>query len=261
MSKYIALQGLDNVRVVATGQALREEALQKTRKVAIVIDEHSQQQAIAAVAVAKGLMKSVEQSRKEVKAPLLDWGKQIDSVAVDFCSPLHAEVNRLETLIAAFQNQEARRVEAENTERLKRQIAEQQEALRIQKAQDEASRKAMEATTEKQRQTALKLQAELAQQRAELEIESAEAESNRVIEAPKAEGASVRQTYDFTVLDVAALYAAHPDCVKLEPKKSAIRNLIEFKQISGAKIEIPGVKIREVTKVAVRSVPASIALE
>lgn len=261
MNKYIAIQGLDNVRIVATGQALREEALQKTRKVNIVTDEHSQQQAIGAVAVAKGLMKSVEQSRKEVKAPLLEWGKQIDSVAVDFCSPLHAEVNRLETLIAAFQNQEAKRVEQENAERLKRQIAEQQEALRIQKAQDNAARKAVEATTEKQRQIAIKLQSELAQQQAELEIESAEAESNRIVEAPKAEGASVRKTYDFTVLDVAALYAAHPDCVKLEPKKSAIRNLIEFKELKGGEIQIPGVKITEDMRVIVRSVPASIALE
>lgn len=260
MSKYITLTGAENIRIIPSGQSLRAEALQKTKQVTVVNDAHSQAAAIGAVAIAKGLLKGVEQSRKEVKAPLLELGKELDRVATEYCQPIHMEVNRLELLIAGFQEVEAKRVEQERQAQLQLQTEEMREKLRLEEAQRKAALEAENAKTKKQREAAQKAAEELAIQQAELEIQAGEAASNEVITAAKAEGASVRKTFDFEVTDIVALYAAFPQCVKMEVKKQAVRDVIEVLQRQGKPLDIPGVKLTESTKVAVRSVPASIAL-
>jgi hypothetical protein len=56
------------------------------------------------------------------------------------------------------------------------------------------------------------------------------------------------------LVDVVALYAAFPHCVKLEPKRIDIRDLIRQGVTS-----IPGVEIRESTKVSVKSISPAAA--
>lgn len=260
MSKYLTITGADNLRISAAGHPLREQALQKTRKIVSVTDEYTQQQAILAVGVAKGLLKEVETSRKEVKAPLLTWGREIDETAVNFCAPLRQEANRIELLIAGFQKRERERVDAENKLRAAQLQKEQEELARIERAKFEANQKAWLANTQAEREAAQKAQAELAQQQAAFEIESGEAASNEVIKATQATGASVRKTFDFVVFDLTALFNSHPECVKLEAKKSAIKNAIDIQVLQGKTPSIPGVKISEVTKVAVRSIPTGLML-
>lgn len=260
MSKYISLTGAENIRIVPSGQSLQAEALQKTKQITTVNDAHSQAKAIGAVAIAKGLLKGVEQSRKEVKAPLLELGKELDRVATEYCQPICMEVNRIELLIAGFQEAEAKRVEEEKQAQLQRQAEEMREKLRLEEAQRQAALQAENARTKKQREAAQKAAEELAIQQAELEIQAGETASNEMIETAKAEGAAVRKTFDFEVTDIAALYASYPQCVKMEVKKQAVRDVIEVLQRQGKSLEIPGVKLTEITKVAVRSVPASLTL-
>lgn len=263
MSKYLSLPGSENLHVTARGESFKIEALSKTKAVTEVTDAFTQQRAINAVAIAKGLMKEVQQSREEVKRPIIDIGKEIDKVAVEFCMPLTFEVTRIELLIAEFQRSEADRIEGEKQSRLAQQLKEQQETLRLQREQQEATDRLAKATTKAARELAEKTAHEIAVQQAELEINQQEQASNEITTAPKVEGGSVRKTFDFEVVDIAALYAKHPDCVKMEPKKREIAVLIEACQRShpSGPINIPGLKVTENLKVSVRSVPTAIALE
>jgi hypothetical protein len=80
-------------------------------------------QAAAALTTVVSLVRSVESSRKEVKAPVLEVGKRIDSVAKEYLAPLESEKSRLETLVGSYQEAARRKAEKEREEAAKEQAA------------------------------------------------------------------------------------------------------------------------------------------
>jgi hypothetical protein len=65
----------------------------------------------------------------------------------------------------------------------------------------------------------------------------------------------VREDWEITVNDLHALYRAHPFAVKLEPRLSELRQLLD------AGIKVAGVTAKKITKVGVRLPGAPKAIE
>jgi hypothetical protein len=230
------------------------------------------QKATPLVAKMKGWAKEVEAAREATKKPYLNAGRVIDAAAAKAVETLTAEVKRIEKLMGDFQQAQLKK---EREERLAREAAEQAERNRLaelQRQQEEAERKAREAAEAAQRALEAaktkKAQAEAQKLADEANARAAEAEQARdanedaqiaaqekepEVVAPTtkgAKGASFRPTYTFEVTDIEALYEAQPGLVKLAPDVAEINRHIN---LPGAKHDIPGLKITEVVKVAVRS--------
>jgi hypothetical protein len=191
--------------------------------------------AAAALTEVASLTKSIEASRKKVKAPILDIGRHIDEVAKDYIAPLAQEKKRLETLIGAYQEAARRKAERERAEAAKAQadaIAE------MQRKQAEALQAGDEAAADAAR-------AEAANKIAEAQIAVINAEG------PKAEGIVTRTTWEFEVTDIHALLAARPELCVISPNTTAIRAII--KATNGA--AIPGIRCWQKAAAIVRNAP------
>lgn len=179
--------------------------------------------AAAALTTIKSLTRSVEESRKEVKAPVLDVGRRIDAVAKDYLAPLESEAKRLSTLLGTWQEAERRKAE-----RIR-----QEEAERQAKALEDMQAKQAAAMATGDVAAADAARAEAADTIAASQLAVIEAEGAR------AEGVVTRTSWKFEVTDPAALYASRPELCIIEPNNAAIRAVI--KASKGA--AIPGLRI------------------
>lgn len=232
-----------------------------------------QADAIAAASICKGLVKGMEVSRVTVKKPVLDLGSDIDGKAKGYSKELSAEVLRIESLAAAYQRKENSRVEALRREEEARQkkeretaekdlerekrFMEDKEGANIEERRGDLAR-IEAATTEEEKEAARKIADDNADARAEewrnLQTACAEAQETRfedmrerhatlaTIVPVKAAGATVKVSYDYTVLSLDDLYFARPDLVTLEPKRALILAAIS----NGA--QIMGLNVFESTK-------------
>jgi len=168
------------------------------------------------------LIRSVEKSRKEVKAPVLEVGRRIDAVAQDYLAPLEAEKKRLETLVGSYQEAARRKAEKEREEAAKAQA----DALAEMQAKQAAAMKAGdEAAADAAR-------AEAADKIAASQLAVTEAE-------PKLAGIATRTAWKFDVTSIAALHNARPELCVITPNNAAIRAII--KASNGA--AVPGLRI------------------
>lgn len=167
--------------------------------------------AAAALTQVKALARSVEDSRKEVKNPVLEIGRQIDAVAKDYMSPLETEAKRLSAMVGSYQEAQRRKAEKER-----------EEAARIQaEAVAEMARKQAEAVAQGDEAAADAARAEAADKIAEAQIALANAEG------PKPDGIVTKTSWKFEVTDIAALHAARPELVVLSPNNAAIRAVVK----------------------------------
>ena len=175
---------------------------------------------------------------------------------------------------------EAERIQKEANEKAQAEIRKQQEEAR--KQQEEADRKAREANAEER----AKLEAEaerlrveneklLEQKRMEAEFdaetraeEARESAANTVAEASApiyatpiaavagVHGASVAKGWDFEEVDLAALYAHNPACVKLILRRDVTKGVVDAaaQQAGNQPFTIPGLRIFPKTKLTARSI-------
>ncbi len=206
--------------------ALREESLACAGLIGRVASAEDQQEAVNAQKALVGFRNAVESSRKLAKQPVLDYGRSIDEAARQAVAEVAAEELRITKLVADFQALEMAKVRA-------REAAENERLLAI----------------ERERQAAL---AE-AVNHDDLDRVNGEFDARVADEAPapmtpaRVEGQIVREEICFEVLDVWALAAAHPQCVKPpEPKRLEIKALLD----SG--IKVTGVRAWKEVKAGVR---------
>lgn len=215
-----------NARQVALGSA------KAITEIASVSDLDLAAQALTLV---KSLSRSVEDSRKVVKAPVLEVSKRIDGIAKDFNGPLEAEGLRLSQLIGVYQEATRRKAEKEK-----------EEAARIQN----------EAMIEMQRKQRLAVEAgdEEAADAARAEAADKIAESQLALiaaQGPRLDNITTRGTWKFELTDIEALHAARPDLTNIEPNGAAIRAII--KATNGK--PIPGLRIWSEASAIVRKTP------
>ena len=78
---------------------------------------------------AGALAKEIEEARKEVKRPALEFGRLIDAAAKEALAPLEAATKGVQSLLLTWQHEEDERVRRENEERRKAQERARQEAF------------------------------------------------------------------------------------------------------------------------------------
>jgi hypothetical protein len=229
MSAAIVIHNLGDVSLSLTPEftQLKADALAKAHALQPVKDADSQALATEVLSNIKGLLRGIEQTRAQVKAPVLALGKQIDSIAKEATQELVATGIQINEQITAFYRAEAAKAEA---------------ARRMQEALD-AKRRAREAEALQEAARAKEAEAQAAQAKAD-----APPAQPPVATAPKAQKMTVRRVWKHEVTDIQALYAARPELCSIEPRTNAI-----LAEIRGGMSECPGLKIWQEDDVTVRS--------
>ena len=182
---------------------LKQDALAAAKPVKRVENPEEQQLAVAVLKDLKSIRKAMEDTRKLVKAPVIELGKKIDDTARDFMQELDREENRVQGLINHYQREELRK-QREVEQELERQ---RQETARL------------EAEAQKQRETAElavdpDAQRAAAREAARLEKEAEERRLDEelvgTITVAKPAGLIVKQRLDFQILDPHVFMEAYP---------------------------------------------------
>ena len=233
-TNLLALSGLQHAQIDLAQSATerRDDLIITASTIDKISDPIDADGAAAILRELQDLLKAVESSRGEVKAPVLELSRKIDATAKTFCAPLEEEKTRLSRLLGAYQQAERDKAA---------------EAMR--KAQEEARRIAYEEAQK------------LAKVEAAHGIDSAEtkaandAAAEKVAEARVAvaqvtpvqpKGTAVKRTWKFEVQDIKALAAAHPELVVVSPNTAAINAVIKHNQ------SIPGLRVWEDIQTIVR---------
>jgi hypothetical protein len=208
-------------------RTLALEASGRIKAIASVADLDA---AAVALTKLKALTRSVEDSRKEVKAPVLEVGRRIDAVAKDYLTPLESEAKRLSVIVGSYQEAQRRKAEKEREEAAKAQadaIAEMnaKQAVAVANGDEEAADAA---------------RAEAADKIAASQLAAINSEG------PRPEGITSRTSCKFEVVDIAALHAARPELCVITPNNAAIRAVVK----TGAKI--PGLRVWQEAAAIVR---------
>jgi hypothetical protein len=263
------------VSVRADAVAARDEIITKAQAITSIGDEMDEADAADVLKELIKLERGVEQTRTAIKAPLLDAGRQVDSIAKQFTAPVAVEVARFKTMLGKFDMDRRARIAAEELKRKQEAEAAAREKMRAEaearrreeeaRAAAEKARLAAEAefmasdTAEQEKAAA---EAKAAQERAAAEQAAALAARAKEAEASAAQlqlsvqsavkapakpiGIGSRMVWKFEVADIRALYAARPELVTLEPKSREIERALAI----GA--ELPGVRSWQESSVSVR---------
>jgi hypothetical protein len=251
----LVIENTEGVRLSLTPEfhLVKARALETARAVDAVTDKDTMDLATRALAQVSGILKTLEESRNAVKAPVLKIGREIDSIAKEAAEELGREKARLKAGMDAYYREEARKAEA--ARRLSEKIADakRQKEEEIIRAQQEEQRKLEEAAQKSNDQAESERLQQEAAERARLADEAAkrqeEIEAKEVKAPEKSEGMIVRKVWKHRVTDIHALYKARPELVTLEAKTNAINAVIR----QGGEREIPGLEIYEEIDTTVRS--------
>lgn len=192
--------------------------------------------AASALTQIKSLTRSIEDSRKDVKAPVLEVGRRIDTVAKEYLAPLDAEAGRLSVIVGSYQEAARRKAEKEREEAAKAQAEAMAELDRAQSA----------AVAAGDAVAADAARAVAADKIAESQLAAIAAEG------PRLDGITTRTAWKFDVSDINALFAARPELCIVTPNNAAIRAVV--KASKGA--AIPGLRIWQEAGAIVRNAPA-----
>lgn len=219
--------GQTQISVVDEAKARRDELLAEAGTIMTVTDQIDADAAGETLKALKEFTRAVEDSRKDVKAPVLELTRQIDSLAKELVTDLEAQANRISRTLGAWQAEERRKADE-----ARRKAAEEEERIK---------REATRAMQAAQEQATSRNQAAVAQARIESEmvekIVEVKQKAEEVVALSRPAGATVRETWCFEVTDIKALYQAAPYLVNLEPNGTAIRAAIKTNQ------DIPGLRI------------------
>lgn len=218
--------GAQSVFATVAAMALRDMALGTSALIGKVTNAQEQERAVEAQTELHALRQQAEKARTALKRPVIDYGKLIEKTCADFVAPLDEELLRVATLVGDFQQLEmakaaaARKSQDEALSHLERDRATELAAA--------TSHEEMDAIQAKYADKALLL----SQQPAAMPARAA--------------GQVVKTDWDIKVTDIWALARAHPLCVKIDPRVSEIKNLLD------AGVKVSGVAAERVQKASVR---------
>jgi hypothetical protein len=213
------------IEVIPEAYLARDSAIHKAELVTTVEDAFEAQSASTAMHALNEIVKGMEASRKDAKAPALQAGRAIDAIAKDFLASAQTELTRVKRLLGEYQRVEAEKkrkaeAEARRKEQAERAAFEKAERERIQK--ENAGRTGtlnqdLDKAAEKFDKSVAKIKQDAAQSHAAVT------------------GVKVRTTVKFRVIDEAALMQARPELFTPDDKK--IRAALKLtKQIPGLEI-------------------------
>lgn len=262
MSSALIVSKLDQVAIDLNSKAVADQQvlIQSAKEITSVSDEFGQACAVDCLRDINCLLKLVEKSRTEVKAPVLDIGRKIDGLAKNFSNPLTVEVQRINKLVTAYQVAERQKAEALERARqaelarieAERRAAIEAEAKRLrelQEAQDRAHEAFTKAERKQAEQEAAALAAKADEERKRIDALKAEQAKAQIIQrAPeKPIGLVVKDVWKFEVTNIWELASRNADLVRIEPNASAINAAI-----SRGLRTCPGLRIYSETQTGVR---------
>jgi len=244
VSAALVVRGASEVQIEVAPEALhvRNTSLIFTGTIKAISTTTEAQAVANAIRELQSLSKETEASRKQVKEPVLELGKRIDSAAKDFIGPVETELVRLRGLLNGYQaEQERQRREAEARRQAEIQAAQEAEekarreaeAVRL-AAEKEAAAKAEQAKQEDDPFAAAEAEAArvAAAEAAQRQVEQAKAAAVATVKAVTVqtasaiaraiEGVHVRRSPDFNVTDAGKLALIRPDLVTITPKRAEI---------------------------------------
>lgn len=234
----LTLKNAENISIDLTKEAAeaKSTALTLAGMVKIVKDDQTAIQCANARRGIKDILREVEASRKQVKAPLLKLGKDIDAKASEFVSDLQLEDSRLESMQTPY--------EIKKREELRKAEETRQAELReLQILRQKEEEKSFNAQLALQNNT-VALKAVLSQ--SAQAIKSLEADA-KMIETPikqNTDGVRLRKEWQITIINAAEAYKIHPEFFKLVPDTMRIKDF--FKANPSA--AVIGISAEEVSK-------------
>lgn len=223
MTALIRLGDLPTFSSVPELRTARNLLLSTGQEITVIADQVDADYTGKWLGQAAALLLNVEQSRTDVKAPVLDLARAIDAIAKEITTPLAHEKDRVQRLLGQYLEVQRRaRAEAEAEARLRA----------------EESRRLAEAAKEKDDGKAAEAMREIIQQ-----TNAAVA----VVTPPKIEGTSLRMQPTVEVYNPAALYAAHPYLVELRPRLAAIKEALLTVP------NLPGVRVTQTPLATIRT--------
>lgn len=247
----LVLRGTESLGIDIATSAVehRDSSLVLTRALTYVTQAAEAKVVVDAIRDLRAIQKAVETDRTDVKRPILELGRKIDTVAKEFVGPIDAEVNRLQILLSKYQSELARLAKEEEAKRqaeiqaareAEAKARQEAEAARL-KAEREAADIAAKAATEDadpfaaaESQAAAKRAAEIGMEKARAAAEAARqaiaaAAAAPSVIAPAPAGMTVRREPNFEVTDALKLANARPDLVTITPKAREI--LVELRRL------------------------------
>lgn len=261
MTTTLTVSNCEKVGIAISQDAeqAKAKALEVAGKITAVKTADEATLAVAASSSCKKLVQQVEKSRKDVKGPVLEIGKRIDSIACQYAHNLQVEIDRIEGLMRDYEieRQRKQREEEEKRQAELRRVEEERRkaeeaAARAKAEQEEKERReaelAFKERTKKEDKELERIQRESAQAAAKAEEEERKAKiaelkqhqvaSQKSSTPQRTDGTIVRDEWLFEVTDIKAFYAAKPDACKIEVQKSMVNALLR----NGMR-ECPGLSI------------------
>jgi hypothetical protein len=143
---------------------LKNEAVASLKLITVIGGPETLQSSAALLSKAAGIVKRMEASRVEVKAPVLDLGKRIDKMASDFAAPIQAELDRVKRLVSDHHTKEAARIAEENRKREEAERKEREAAEKIRREEAAKAEAIYQAEQKAIREAAAAEQAKLAEE-------------------------------------------------------------------------------------------------
>ncbi len=180
-----------------------------------------------ALRTVKAFTREIEESRKDVKAPVLEIGKRIDALAAELTAELEQQAKRLSSMLGAYQAEQRKKEEEA------RRAAWQEE----QRIKEETARKLAEAEAKSRNASSFEKKAEKIEAQAIAQIVNVRSEVAAATVAKPA-GIATRENLVFEVEDVGALYAHAPHLCIVQPNNAALRAYLK----ANPKVQLPGVR-------------------
>ena len=141
----------------------KTKALENAALIGKVTDRDSKIIAVRAQQELKGLINAFEKSRQELKEPILQTGRSLDTLVSVEKLPLEQEFGRVSNLVKEFDDAERRRVaEEERLQRLELERIEREKQAELKRIADEQAAKEVEARRIQEEADRAALEAKLA---------------------------------------------------------------------------------------------------
>ncbi len=268
-TELLLVTGIDSASITAAEDAIqrRDTLLASARRGTSVRTADGAQRAAEIMREIKAFTGLIEATRKEVKAPVLEIGKKIDSVSNTLTADLQAEYDRISRLLGAYQAEERRKQEEaaqrarEEEQRLLEEAAAKQRAIdeEAQRKAEELEAKAAKARTDEKaaqyqaEADTIRANAEQAQRAVADKTADAIVDTRVSVEtaaAARPSGLAVRGEIKFEVTNIQALYEAAPAFVILTPNNAALKAALKALPEGQS---LPGVRHWTEQKASIRS--------
>jgi hypothetical protein len=196
---------------------LKREALAAAKPVKKVENEADLKIAVSAMRQLAAIRKGVEATRKAVKAPVIELGKKIDTVASDFVTDTDREETRIQGLVNHFQRKQL----DEQRKEQQRLEAQQREAQRLEEEARKKREEAAAAVEPAAREQATKEAESLGANALDLAL-SAELSGGAVAVA-KPKGLVVKSRLNFKITNPIVFCQAFPEFFRWHPDTETLK--------------------------------------